>query len=98
MVVVDTSVWSLALRRGEPGSAAVDVLKRLIAEDRVLMLGAIRQEILSGVRHQEQFERLRDRLRAFLDLALVRDDFELAAEFFNRCVAAMGFKARIRIF
>ena len=49
------------------------------------MLGSIRQEILSGVRTSEQFDRLRDTLRAFPDLNLVDADYELAAEFSNTC-------------
>jgi predicted nucleic acid-binding protein len=86
-VIVDTSVWSLALRRRTPpnSSPAVALLRNLIADDRVALLGAIRQEILSGVRSSEQFTHLRDYLRAFPDLELVTQDYEIAAEFFNTC-------------
>lgn len=84
-VIVDTSIWSLALRRNSPNSELVDRLRTLIAEDEVSILGAIRQEILSGIRTAEQFTRLRDYLRAFPDLTLVQDDYEIAAEFFNTC-------------
>ncbi|MGV0029428.1 PIN domain nuclease [Phormidesmis priestleyi] len=84
-VIVDTSVWSLALRRNAPDSAIVDRLRILIAEDEVSIFGAIRQEILSGLRTPEQFRRLRDYLRAFPDLTLAQDDYETAAEFFNTC-------------
>lgn len=84
-VIVDTSIWSLALRRNTPNSEIVDRLRTLIAEDEVSILGAIRQEILSGIRTAEQFTRLRDYLRAFPDLTLVQDDYEIAAEFFNTC-------------
>lgn len=85
--IVDTSVWSLALRRNHPGSnlAVVRQLQALIRESQVMMLGAIRQEILSGVKSSDQFNRLRDELRAFPDLTLVTADYELAAEFFNLC-------------
>lgn len=86
-VIVDTSVWSLALRRNTPNDAiaTVNVLRDLIADGRVVLLGAIRQEVLSGVRYTEQFVRLRDYLRAFPDLELTTEDYELAAEFFNTC-------------
>jgi predicted nucleic acid-binding protein len=85
-IIVDTSVWSLALRR-RPGSeeASVKALRELIADGLIVMLGCIRQEILSGVRSQEQFRSLRDHLRAFRDEALQTDDYERAAEFFNDC-------------
>jgi predicted nucleic acid-binding protein len=86
-VIVDTSVWSLALRRRTPptSSPAVTLLRELITDDRVILLGAIRQEILSGVRSSEQFMRLRDYLRAFPDLELATADYEIAADFFNTC-------------
>lgn len=83
-VIVDTSVWSLALRRNSPNSAIVDRLRTLIAEDEGSILGAIRQEILSGLRSPEQFTRLRDYLRAFSDLTVTQDDYETAADF-NTC-------------
>jgi predicted nucleic acid-binding protein len=86
-VIVDTSVWSLALRRKTlpDSAAAVLLLKNLITDDQVVFLGAIRQEILSGIPSSEQFLRLRDYLQAFTDLELASEDYELAAEFFNTC-------------
>ena len=88
-VLVDTSVWSLALRRASvQASPMVAELRELIREGRVKIVGAIRQELLSGVRDPSQFESLRAHLRAFPDLALGSADFELAAECANRCRAA----------
>jgi hypothetical protein len=49
------------------------------------MIGPIRQELLSGVRSNEQYQGLRDRLRAFPDLPIQTEDYELAARFFNEC-------------
>ena len=86
-VLVDTSVWSLALRRKAPGHAAVDELRSLVAAGRAALVGVIRQEVLSGVREKEMFERLRNRLRAFPDEPIVAADYERAAEFFNTCRA-----------
>jgi predicted nucleic acid-binding protein len=89
-VLVDTSVWSLALRR-RAGTLSpserdhVATLGRLIDEHRVLMIGPVRQELLSGVRHPEQFARLRERLRAFPDEVLTAEDYETAAAMGNRC-------------
>ncbi|MEG3976704.1 PIN domain-containing protein [Microcoleus sp. herbarium8] len=86
-VLVDSSVWSLALRRNTTNDAIaiVNVLRDLIADGRVVLLGPIRQEVLSGVRYKEQFTRLQEYLRAFPDLELTTEDYELAAEFFNTC-------------
>jgi len=86
-VLVDSSVWSLALRRNttNDGIAIINILGDLIADGRVVLLGTIRQEVLSGVRYKEQFTRLQENLRAFPDLELKTEDYELAAEFFNTC-------------
>jgi predicted nucleic acid-binding protein len=87
-VVVDTSVWSLALRRHRSaGTAPVSELAELIREGRAALLGPVRQELLSGVPIAPQYEMLRDYLRAFPDVALDSEDYEEAAAFFNRCRA-----------
>ena len=87
-VLVDTSVWSHALRRRTPAAnQAVEELRSLIDEGRVAMIGVIRQELLSGIRTSEMFERLRDHLRPFSDERLETADFERAAEHFNACRA-----------
>ena len=85
-IIVDTSVWSLALRRRtRPEDASVAALRELIGDGLIVMLGSIRQEILSGVRSKEQFQLLRDHLRAFPDEALQTEDYERATEFFDDC-------------
>ena len=87
-IVIDTSVWSLALRR-QPSSRASEALELadLVREGRAAMLGPVRQELLSGVRGEQQYEALRRHLRAFPDIALEAEDYEEAASFFNRCRA-----------
>jgi|SRR5688572_266062 predicted nucleic acid-binding protein len=85
-VLVDTSVWSLSLRRAKRvDDPASKELAELIREGRVVMMGPIRQELLSGIKARSQFELVRDRLRAFPDLTLESADYEGAAEAFNRC-------------
>jgi predicted nucleic acid-binding protein len=86
---VDTSVWSLALRRRQLAVVhpAARELALLVEEMQACLLGAIRQEILSGLRDPAQFEKLRDHLRAFPDLEVTTADHERAAEFFNLCRA-----------
>ena len=87
-VLVDTSVWSLALRRRATASLPeVEELRSLIDEGRVVMIGPIRQELLSGIRTVESFERLRDHLQPYADEPLETADFERAAEHFNTCRA-----------
>ncbi len=88
MVIVDTSVWSLALRRRQPSSNATTTeLARLIEAGEALIAGPIRQELLSGVAAHSQFQLLRERLAAFPDLPIDTIDYERAALCFNQCRA-----------
>jgi predicted nucleic acid-binding protein len=85
-VLVDTSVWSLALRRNAPADGPeLAELIELSKEVRVQMIGPVRQELLCGIRSQAQFRKLRDHRRAFPDLVVSTGDYEAAAEFFNLC-------------
>ncbi|VEP13797.1 PilT protein-like [Hyella patelloides LEGE 07179] len=84
-VIVDTSVWSLALRRQQQNNSIANKLRDFIGDGRIILLGAVRQEILSGIKHQVQFDKLKDNLRAFPDLLLDIEDRELAADYFNIC-------------
>ena len=89
-VLVDTSVWSLAVRR-KPGDlsvaerSTVAELEELIAEGRVRITGAIRQELLSGIKLHQQFERLRAFLAAYTDEPVATADYEAAAKAGNDC-------------
>ena len=85
-VLVDTSVWSLALRRrAQRSTQHVKELSSLIEDYRLQMIGPIRQEILSGIRSESQFNSLNKDLSAFIDLPLLTEDYVMAARFFNLC-------------
>lgn len=85
-VIVDTTVWSLFLRR-EAGTSREEVkrLIKYIREGRALMLGIVRQELLSGIKDRQQFERLGDLLDGFPDILATSKDHRTAADFFNQC-------------
>lgn len=89
-VLVDTCVWSIALRHknGSQANPILNELEELVRETRVCIIGPIRQEVLSGIKDRRQFDRLRGRLRAFVDIELHEEDFERAAEIFNHCRSA----------
>jgi predicted nucleic acid-binding protein len=92
-VLVDTSVWSLALRRRSRSLSPTEELVRdelaeLIREGRAQMIGPVRQEVLSGIRNRNQYERLRRDLRAFEDPRLGLEDYEEAALASDHCRAA----------
>ena len=86
-VLVDTSVWSLALRRSSDNHQHTHVmhLSHLIQNTLVQIIGPIRQELLSGLASVEQFNKLRDYLSAFEDMRLTQEDYEFAAELYNTC-------------
>lgn len=85
-VIVDTSIWSLALRRKKKRSFdEIRKLEILIDNQKVCMLGPIRQEILSGIKDLKQFNLLKEYLSAFEDFPITTKDYEKAAEFFNLC-------------
>jgi hypothetical protein len=91
-LLVDTPVWSLALRRKHadlsPREARVtQALAEVIRDGRAQLVGVVRQELLSGIREEERFRKLRDYLRAFDDPPLETGDYEQAAQMHNRCRA-----------
>jgi predicted nucleic acid-binding protein len=93
MVLVDTPIWSLVFRR-RTGQLSPDERRHveewmnLIRQRRVLLIGLVRQEVLSGIRDAQSFERLLLALRALPDEALSVEDFEEAARAGNICRAA----------
>lgn len=88
-VLVDTSVWSLALRKNKPLATQdikiIELLTELIHENRAQIIGPIRQELLSGVPTAQNFEKLKEALAAFHDLEVLSDDYVRAAQMFNQC-------------
>jgi len=90
IVLVDTPVWSLALRRRHSVLNAEErriaaALTELIREGRAQLIGPIRQELLSGIRDEGQFEKLCESLQAFECPRLEIADYEEAARMHNEC-------------
>lgn len=61
------------------------MLAGLLRKDRVVLIGAVRQETLSGIREPDDFRQLRDRLRKTPDYPLSLEHYEAAAEAYNVC-------------
>ncbi|MFH0800211.1 MAG: PIN domain-containing protein [Pseudomonadota bacterium] len=85
--IVDTSVWSQALRREHHRETEeVRKLAILLSEgERIFLPGIILQEILQGVQRSEQFKQIREALSCFPVPETGRDDYVFAAELFNHC-------------
>jgi len=86
-VLVDTSVWSLALRRAKRNeqNAVVEKLTDLVLTSMVVMIGPVRQELLSGISDEAMFLNLKSKLEHFTDEPITAADYETAAQFFNIC-------------
>lgn len=85
-VLVDTSVWSLALRRDRPAAAPeVDRLRVAIERGDACLTGVILQEVLQGFPRADRARRLVEYLAPFPLLALHRGDYVYAAEIRNQC-------------
>jgi len=84
-VLVDTCVWSHALRHKNPDKEQIKKLSDLITDGRAVLIGPVKQELLSGISRSNQFEKLKDILSAFEEIQLKSIHFEKAAEFCNVC-------------
>ena len=91
-VLVDTSVWSIALRRRAEHRnareiAQVEALNAVIERGSVKVLGIVRQELLTGIKTRQQFENLREFMDAFQDVEISSEDYVEAAKLANACYA-----------
>lgn len=87
MLLVDTSVWSLAFRRDHPpDDPKVEHLREALASGAdVSLTGIILQELLQGVRGPKQRKILLARLEALPLVEPERHDHVEAAELRNTC-------------
>jgi len=84
-LLVDTSIWSLALRRK---STIVNkealILKTVIDQgEDIYLLGIILQEILQGIKNPKDFLQITEYLEAFPLVELTIEDYVKAAELKN---------------
>lgn len=87
-ILVDTCVWSIALRGATPKEMRIaEELTQLIDDNKVKIIGAIRQELLSGYSEKQSYERLRAKLQFFPNEPILDADYEAAAEYSNFCRA-----------
>jgi len=84
---VDTSVWSLALRRNAPSSASevAALIRAIETGETILTTGLVLQELLQGFSGPKAREPILDRFSAVPLLAPDRNDHIAAAALRNRC-------------
>jgi len=89
-LVVDTSVWSLVLRRPRVDDSNIHVQafrQHLESNNRLFLTGNILQELLEGLRSPKQFDQLVQLLEPFPLLELDRSTYITAARFRTLCRA-----------
>ena len=85
-VLVDTPIWSYALRTSNKEQQnEIDQLESLIRDQRALIIGPIRQEILSGYSDLRKYKKLKEKLSFFENNPIHEPDYESAAELCNHC-------------
>ena len=85
-VLVDTPIWSYALRsQNKEYQSEINELTLLIRDQRVLIIGPIRQEILSGYSDFRKYRLIKEKLSYFENTPILDTDYELAAELSNKC-------------
>ncbi len=88
-VLVDTSVWSLSLRKEGPAEhpAVEKFVAMLRADEDVFLTGSILQEILQAFRSDSSFRMVARHLEPFPLLDLERSDFIASATLHRKCAA-----------
>ena len=85
-VLIDTPIWSYALRTpNNKFQTEINELTALIKDQRALIIGPIRQEILSGYSDLKKFDDLKEKLSYFENTPVLDSDYESAAELCNKC-------------
>jgi len=85
--IIDTSVWSEALRRKKNTLNSSETVVRKIIEndDEIVILGIILQEILAGISNEKLFREIKDILDDFVYLDITKNDYIYASELSNKC-------------
>ncbi len=85
-VLVDTSIWSYALRsKNKEFQFEINSLISLISDQRAVIIGPIRQEILSGYSDFYKYQIIKEKLACFENTPILDIDYIVAAEFSNAC-------------
>ena len=87
-VLVDTPIWSLALRKKGIDSSNNSIIKNLInliEGGRIAIIGSIRQELLSGISDKNKYYEIKNKMGIFSDYDIQTNDYEFAAECSNEC-------------
>ena len=83
--LVDTCIWSEVLRRKNPNSDMRENLAKMLRNLQAVLIGPVRQEVLSGISDDVKFMRLKEMLSFLPDAPITTLDYERAARYSNLC-------------
>lgn len=85
--LVDTSVWSLALRRDAPDSIpeVVELGRALEAGDEIFVTGLVLQELLQGFNKPKAYDQIIEHFESLPFIVPEREDYIQAANLRNKC-------------
>jgi len=89
MIIVDTTIWSKAYRRKKTSDEDQDVITELydiLDTEEEILIGPVRQELLSGISNKTVFQDLMLKLNGFNNYEVQLADHDLAAEYYNICL------------
>ena len=90
MILVDTTVWSKAFRRKRIAAEdrnTVNELWNILDKEEEILVGPVRQELLSGISNKDVFDDLVVKLSGFNNYEVQLADHDLAAEYYNICLS-----------
>jgi len=90
MIVVDTTIWSKAYRRKKITGEDQNIINKLCSildMEEEILIGPVRQELLSGISNKDIFDDLAIKLNGFNNYEIQLADHDLAAEYFNICLS-----------
>jgi predicted nucleic acid-binding protein len=88
MIIVDTTIWSRVYRRRKilhENKNIVNELCNILDMEQEVLIGPVRQELLSGIADRDIFDSLKIKLNGFNNYEIQLLDYDLAAEYFNIC-------------
>lgn len=90
MIIIDTTIWSKAYRRKKITDKDQEILNELyniLDMEKEILIGPVRQELLSGISDKNIFNDLKIKLSGFNNYEVQVSDHDLAAEYFNVCLS-----------
>lgn len=83
-ILVDTSVWSLVLRRKNPDLQSIELFKSLSQTHELMVTGIIVQEVLSSIADKSVFDSIKAAIASMHCIEPEMEDYVFAAELSGR--------------